>query len=179
MTAGDEHRYNFSLTRINRKKNHIELNFPGVHCDVGGSYVEGRPEGNYPNATPDPGGRHILAEETVSDYDTVNKMKKIETFKETLIKEGWFKDKQIKVNTTTSIFKSGATLELESFRPYVSNQYSFIPLHMMCKYGLKNGLPFDFGKLIEKKILTIILFSKIMFRFLKKYRLISKNMPSK
>jgi hypothetical protein len=168
MTAGDEHRYNFSLTRINRKKNHIELNLPGVHCDVGGSYVEGRPEGNYPNATPDPAGKHILAEETVSDYDTVNKMKKIETFKETLIKEGWFKANQIKVNTTTSIFKSGATLELESYRPYVSNQYSFIPLHMMCKYGLKNGLPFDFGKLIEKKDFNNNTIFKDNVSFLKK-----------
>ena len=41
ITAGDEHRKNFSLSRIIRKKNHIELNFPGVHCDVGGSYIEG------------------------------------------------------------------------------------------------------------------------------------------
>ena len=50
MVAGDEYRKNFSLVDISQvpkvspysgKKGGIELIYPGVHCDVGGAYVEG------------------------------------------------------------------------------------------------------------------------------------------
>jgi len=43
LTAGDEHRQNFSLTNINSSLAAgvgFELTLPGVHSDVGGSYVE-------------------------------------------------------------------------------------------------------------------------------------------
>lgn len=149
MTAGDEHRYNFSLSRINRKNNHIELNLPGVHCDVGGSYIEGRPEGNAPNTTPDPAGEHIIAEGVVSRSSTSNPEAGLKLFREKLIEEGWYKDNQIYLKGESNFFKTKYTYSLISHRAYVSNQYSFIPLQMMCNYGVKNNLPFDNSSLLK------------------------------
>ncbi len=150
ITAADEHRKQFSLSRIIRKKNHIELNFPGVHCDVGGSYVEGRPEGNAPNAPEDPAGEHIIAQ--VPKLDIIGNFA-LGKLRETLINEGWFLPNQIEVNTNVAIVSAtpGLKSNLESFRSYISNNYSFVPLHMMCNYGLEKGLPFDLKKILDNK----------------------------
>ena len=143
MTADDEHRANFALTRIIKKENHIELNMPGVHCDVGGSYTEGRPEGIPLNAYNDPSNVHILATDTVSEHGEATALNK---FKKTLVQEGWFQDHQITVDSD-----SRGNAKLFSHRGYLSNQYSFIPLHMMCNFGIEKGLPFDFTKLKDAK----------------------------
>ncbi|MFC6095236.1 T6SS phospholipase effector Tle1-like catalytic domain-containing protein [Flavobacterium qiangtangense] len=144
MTADDEHRYNFSLSRIPRKKNHIELNIPGVHCDVGGSYVEGRPEG-LPTGVrvQDLEESHVLAKDDTND--TVKISPKLEQFRTALINEGWFTDKQIHINS--NFYSSGKETfryshELVSSRAYVSNQYSYIPLHMMLKFAKEKKLEF-------------------------------------
>ena len=99
LTAGDEHRKNFSLSRIIRKENHIELNMPGVHCDVGGSYTEGRPEGIGKGIKgQDTDELHVLADDETEE--SVNTSTKLETLKNTLIQEGWFQNNQINVGTT-------------------------------------------------------------------------------
>jgi Uncharacterized alpha/beta hydrolase domain (DUF2235) len=145
MTAGDEHRKNFSLARIIRKKNHIELNMPGVHCDVGGSYIEGRPEGLAKGIKlADTEELHILQEESATD---IYSKPQLEAFRKTLLDEGWFQDHQIEVNYDANNQKS----QLISQRAYLSNQYSYIPLHMMCNYAIDRGLPFNFTNLKKKK----------------------------
>ena len=163
ITAGDEHRKQFSLSRIIRKKNHIELNFPGVHCDVGGSYVEGRPEGNAPNTPKDPAGEHIIAQVYLKNLPG---RIMLNNFRETLINEGWFLPNQIEVNSNVSVvsLSPGLKSNLESFRSYVSNNYSFVPLHILCKYGIEKGLPFDFDTLKAEKNFnkdSMILMTKI------------------
>ena len=87
MVAADEHRYNFDLADISSvaktspdsgKKGGIELFFPGVHSDVGGSYVDGAPNISYKiNFS--------------SDMDFLTKEK------EELIRQGWFSSQQISV----------------------------------------------------------------------------------
>lgn len=157
MVAGDEHRYNFSLTRIQPKKNHIELNFPGVHCDVGGSYVEGRPEGIVPGLkTADYEEPHILGEEETYLFLGSEKLEKLQ---KAVIEEGWFLPGQIRLKNdregTEMYGRTGlrrkANFSLESQRPYISNQYSFIPLHMMCNYGMKFEVPFVLSDLKKNK----------------------------
>lgn len=53
ITAVDEHRANFEMVNISSaiktspgfgKKGGIEMSLPVLHCDVGGSYVEGCPD---------------------------------------------------------------------------------------------------------------------------------------
>lgn len=159
LVAADEHRTNFSLVDIScitgkagggSNNKGIELYLPGVHCDVGGSYVEGRPEGNAPNTPEDPAGEHIIAQ---VDLKNLPGRIMLNNFRETLINEGWFLPNQIEVNTNVSVvsLSPGLKSNLESFRSYVSNNYSFVPLHILCKYGIEKGLPFDFDALTKDK----------------------------
>ena len=137
LVAGDEHRKNFSLVDIScitgkrgggSTSKGIELYLPGVHCDVGGSYVEGRGE---------PIGRILVK----SPNAAIN----LEAERERLIAEGWFKKNEIKIaseNLTRSILLGDAKL-LSSQRDHISNQYSFIPLHIMVDFCKKKGLVID------------------------------------
>ncbi|MFZ0595866.1 MAG: DUF2235 domain-containing protein, partial [Flavobacterium sp.] len=136
MVAAEEHRANFSLSPIIKSQNHIEMYLPGVHSDVGGSYTEGRPEGIAKGVAPDPDDEHVLA----TDYcDNTFASFRLTQFKNTLIDEGWFTADQIgirdaynrpyKYNSSSSSLYD--TQQLVSQRAYVSNQYSFIALHMM------------------------------------------------
>jgi hypothetical protein len=146
LAAGDEHRSNFSLVGINSvartgadtgKKGGIELFLPGVHCDVGGSYIDEKPE----NKT---------RIDAMFDY---HKLKKL---KEELVTQGWFQNHQLYIlgsgnkvddtNYRSEIIK----LLLNSERTAVSNQYSFIPLHLMVEFCLIKGLGVNKEKLKEK-----------------------------
>jgi hypothetical protein len=143
MTANDEIRANFSLSRIPRGPNHIELNLPGVHSDVGGCYIEGRPEGVpfAKNGPSDPNGYHFILRTT--------NQRKLESDKNRLVEAGWYTEDQIQIFP----LRNGAG-ELRSYRPYISNQYSFIPLHLMCKYALQIEVPFTMNTLTKAKNFT-------------------------
>jgi len=132
MVAADEHRYNFDLADISSvtktspdsgKKGGIELFFPGVHSDVGGSYVDGAPNISYKiNFS--------------SDMDFLTKEK------EELIRQGWFSSQQISVKYYLTIHGLN-NYRLEGIKNSVSNQYSYIPLHIMAEFGRKKGVQFD------------------------------------
>ncbi|MHC0445196.1 T6SS phospholipase effector Tle1-like catalytic domain-containing protein [Flavobacterium sp. 3-218] len=107
LTAEDEHRENFPLTSIaSAGANSIELSLPGVHSDIGGGYKSG-PE-------------TVILTETAS---------KIAEEKKYVLEQGWFFPHELK--------------ELPSLIPYylrgkrlnVSNQYSFVILHLMAEFG--------------------------------------------
>lgn len=156
MVASEEHRKNFSLSPIIKSQNHIEMYMPGVHCDVGGSYTEGRPEGIAPGVPADPAGEHVLAK----DYcDNTFESSKLTKFRKTLIDEGWFTNDQINIrnahnkphkydSSRRSIYE---TQQLVSQRAYISNQYSFIPLHIMCDLAIQKEVKFVFSNLIKVK----------------------------
>jgi hypothetical protein len=136
MVAADEHRKNFSLVGISSvsktppqsgKKGGIELYFPGVHCDVGGSYVDEKPEKK-------------IRIDASDDYFELKKLK------EELIAQGWFSNKQVyilnalsqlggfKDRIDDSNYNNWSKYILNSDRAAVSNQYSFIPLHLMVDF---------------------------------------------
>ncbi|KPH14444.1 DUF2235 domain-containing protein [Chryseobacterium sp. ERMR1:04] len=137
MVAADEHRYNFDLVDISSvakvspesgKKGGIELTYPGVHCDVGGAYVEG--DGNHPYRI------------------EVDKSKgPLEKLKEKIVSQGWFRKEEMKVDFYTSgIIMAGAFgnyYRLEGNKKYVSNQYSFIPLHIMAEFCRIKEVPIN------------------------------------
>ena len=138
MVAADEHRYNFDLADISSvaktspdsgKKGGIELFFPGVHSDVGGSYVDGAPNISYKiNFS--------------SEMDFLTKEK------EELIRQGWFSSQQLSVKFYSTIHGLN-NYRLEGIKNSVSNQYSYIPLHIMAEFCRKKNVLLDTKKLKE------------------------------
>ena len=151
LIADDEHRLNFSLVDIETvakvlpesgKKGGIELYLPGVHCDVGGSYVEGRKE-------------LVSRIDESFDYAELSKLRK------ELINQGWFQEDDLKVydnfgEITDLNFNARRQKHnmfkyyLTGLRNYMSNQYSFIPLRIMVDFGLKKEVPIDKEKINDK-----------------------------
>lgn len=106
FTAMNEHRENFSLTRMNIG---IERNFPGVHSDIGGSYVHN-------------------AEENIEKLETSRRVfiSGLEKYREELISQHWFKEDQITLDYGWGNLSTHRVL---------SNRYSYIPLHFMYDYS--------------------------------------------
>jgi hypothetical protein len=153
ITGNDEHRANFHLSRIPKSSNHIELNLPGVHSDIGGGYIEGRPEGTTKDKRmpQDPDGEHILD----ADQQPGDRSRKLEAFKSRLIEQGWYTVDQLTIHKFRRHFIGpGGSMnyfKLLSYRSYISNQYSFIPLHLMANYAARKELLFDLGALFKAK----------------------------
>ncbi len=144
LAAGDEHRKNFSLVDIScitgqqgggSVKKGIELYLPGVHCDVGGSYVEGRPE-------------HKGPLESYAARDRIN------AEEQWMIDQGWYEKGELDISTDLlETFKTNTEVNghiLSGTRSYVSNQYSFIPLHIMLEFAQNCKLDIDRQKLFTK-----------------------------
>ena len=141
LVAADEHRKNFSLVDIrcitgkegggiNSKG--AELYLPGVHCDVGGSYAEGRKEKN---------GR-IQVNQLMDQND-------LQAERSRLLKQGWYKEHELTIewDNVRRIRAYGAIKVLVGTRQHVSNQYSFIPLHIMGEFANRKGLPVNNAKM--------------------------------
>lgn len=157
MVAADEHRANFNLVDIScitgkkgggKTDRGIELYLPGVHCDVGGSYVEGRGEVN---------GRLLVNKSMFSDM--------LEKEQERLITEGWFHDGELTIhwdNAQRTIL-NGMARVLSSNREAISNQYSYIPLHIMAQFCLDKKVIIKTDKLKEVYYFKNTLFSDVSF----------------
>jgi Uncharacterized alpha/beta hydrolase domain (DUF2235) len=119
FTAADEHRVNFSLTRM---KIGIEKNFPGVHCDIGGAYPTGEEN------------KLKIAEQSIvgNVFSSVVGTTKLEIMKGELIDEYWFNnnDKDNKQIWTSSTLTK---ITLASKR-FLKKEYSYIPLQFMEEY---------------------------------------------
>ena len=134
MVADDEHRYNYALADISSviktspdsgKKGGVELIFPGVHSDVGGGYVDGMSE-------------------VLSIIDTSAYYDSLEKEKEEFVKRGWFSADKISIKYRFSYLGMGINnYRLEGINYKVSNQYSYIPLHIMAEFGRRKGVQFD------------------------------------
>ena len=131
LTAQDEHRKYFSLNKISKG---YRFSMCGSHSDVGGGY-------------------HTGIETVVLDYGT-KKSDKERLEKERLrwIKEGWYLEGELKVEnksvTTTRKGRQG-TLITSTRHSYflkgtkkVSNNYTYIPLHIMHLLAKKSNVPF-------------------------------------
>ncbi|MEZ0005365.1 hypothetical protein ABH942_000716 [Flavobacterium sp. 28YEA47A] len=119
FTAKDEHRKNFSLTRIKQIKDRaIEKNLPGVHCDIGGAYE---------NET-----------EYKDEIETSNHkpLWQLEKYRQELIAGGWFHDDQIEINNKFwNFLTSGLVYRKLSGTRYLRKEYSYLPLHFMEEFG--------------------------------------------
>jgi len=122
FTAMDEIRENFSLTRSPKG---IEKNLPGVHSDIGGSYLSG-PE---------------IKEEIETSW-TMNT--RLYPHRDRLIEEGWYKPKEL---TITGGFAYWA---LRGEKKMVYKEYSFIPLHFMADFSVDHQAPISAALTVSK-----------------------------
>jgi hypothetical protein len=130
FTAADEHRVNFSLTRM---KTGIEKNFPGVHCDIGGAYETGEEK------------KIKLAEERISILKSVLAIiAGLKILRKQLIKEYWFDKDQIWISSTLT----KVTLTTKRL---VKKEYSYIPLQFMEEYCRKTSMDNFFSDQTEIK----------------------------
>ena len=131
FTAENEHRQNFSLTRLPTHIG-IEKEFPGVHCDIGGSYNDG--------------------EEVVVEIETQIGLKKTDELillKNKLIEEGWFldDDKQLTIDEGYIYSSLNGNRDLKK-------DYSYIPLHFMAELGIDTQeVPFDKSSIESKYVI--------------------------
>lgn len=158
MVAGDEHRYNFDLVDISSvakvspdggRKGGIELTYPGVHCDVGGAYVEG--DSNHPYR-----------------IDVGRTKGPLEDLKKEIVSKGWFQEDEMSIHFYSSglmLSLARSFFRLEGFKKSVSNQYSYIPLHIMTEFCKKRDV-----KLTEDKLYEFKSFSKKHKDFLTKIK---------
>jgi Uncharacterized alpha/beta hydrolase domain (DUF2235) len=119
FTAADEHRVNFSLTRM---KIGIEKNFPGVHCDIGGAYETGEEK------------KLKIAEQSIvgNIFSSVVGTTKLEIMKNELIDEYWFNNND---DTNKQIWTSSTLTKITlASKRFLKKEYSYIPLHFMEEY---------------------------------------------
>ncbi|WP_282630352.1 phospholipase effector Tle1 domain-containing protein [Empedobacter sedimenti] len=123
IASDDEFRENFSLTNINSTGlNGLEFTLPGVHSDIGGSYIDGERE-----------DRQIY-----KGYKS-----ECEKFKKILEDEGWYTKGELEVNLLEKmILKKMDTYELRGTRK-LSNQYDKIPLQQMFHYSKQFEVIYD------------------------------------
>jgi hypothetical protein len=125
LTAMDERRKNFALTTIEQKgSSAIEKELPGVHCDIGGSYIPIVEEKD----------KIVFAG---SYYDMKDEV-------QYLLEEGWYwseRQLECKFGLLGTIRKG--LINAQGYiktvgTKKVKNQYSFIPLHIMRDWAQLN-----------------------------------------
>lgn len=137
LTANEEHRKNFRLTNI-KSKGGIEISLPGVHSDIGGGYID-----NYNEEL------EILKIDLpiiVPQDEIVKYEKRFNDEKKWLIDSGWYTEKEITIKTKSYVYLTtirDIPYLLKVKRTMISNQYSYIPLHLMAKHAKENALTFD------------------------------------
>jgi hypothetical protein len=152
LVSADEHRHFFPLVNI-KSAGFNEKIFPGVHSDIGGSYVDGEDEFKK--------GLAMGSEDLVID-----KYKKV-------ICDGWYKKHQLKIirpsfwqsYLDSLLFKpihspvkfiEEASIRLTGERKKHPVAYSYIPLHIMCDYAMKEGIYLKFRDGDLKRELNIV-----------------------
>ncbi|MDR2275047.1 MAG: DUF2235 domain-containing protein [Sphingobacterium sp.] len=117
FTARDEMRENFSLTRSPKG---LEKDLPGVHSDIGGSYLSGK--------------------EVKEEIETAALFRgKLDKLRDRLIAEGWYKPGEL-------TFTDGFYWALRGEKAMVYKEYSYIPLHFMMEYSVDQDVKIDKNK---------------------------------
>ena len=88
----------------------------------------------------------------------------LELEKQRLVTQGWFKPNDLTINddNLTRAILLGDSKLLSSHRGHISNQYSYIPLHIMTEYCRKKGLTIS-PEIDEKYKFKKTFFSNVTF----------------
>lgn len=156
LASEDEYRDNFDLTNIKSAGiRGLELMLPGVHSDIGGSYLNDVEELSVIDNI-EVGGNYKEQTQTPEERAKAKKDKEYDNFKKIVLEEGWYKDKQL----TKEFFYEK---DFDKFASWYSNAYQYnyglvgrrklfntydkIPLQLM----IKESKRFEVGY-IEKKV---------------------------
>ncbi|SHG82573.1 phospholipase effector Tle1 domain-containing protein [Flavobacterium johnsoniae] len=151
LSSDDEYRENFDLTNIQSAGLHgLELTLPGVHSDIGGSYINGAVETS------------VLYHKRESIY---NKMihhsdEEVQKLKKIVTNEGWFLKNQIKAGSfhksdyEPKKTKKGSVEDLETYYAVIGtrklyNTFDQIPLNLMFHFSIDRGVKYRDDKLNE------------------------------
>ncbi|MFK7078639.1 DUF2235 domain-containing protein [Flavobacterium oreochromis] len=138
IAADDEYRENFDLTNINSAGLHgLELTLPGVHSDIGGSYLPHTIENS------------VLFKGTGSS----NKIK-AEKYRDILINEGWFNKDQLYITSELTRTKEPDFIYKLRGKRMLENTYDKIPFNMMVKVSEQFDVVYADKKKIKKTLIT-------------------------
>ncbi len=119
LTAENEYREMFPLTNCKSMSSGIELTLPGCHSDIGGGYNHNDKE-------------EVVIEGSYSTY--------VKQDRDRMVAEGWYTVEEMKWST-------GST-RVKGKRSGISNQYSYVVLHLMTEIGeRKYKIPWDKNKM--------------------------------
>ncbi len=121
LAAADEYRHNFPLINISSKGTEIEL--PGVHSDVGGSYRTMVDE------------KDLKVLNISGAYSRQQIRSRFDREKAWLIDEGWFKDVKEEIDDR------GSHVVLNRYN--ILNTYTYIPMVIMKKHAEESKLKFN------------------------------------
>ncbi|WP_369014418.1 phospholipase effector Tle1 domain-containing protein [Flavobacterium anhuiense] len=144
LSSDDEYRENFDLVNIQSAGLHgLELTLPGVHSDIGGSYINNAKEVS----------ALYYKRESVYNQMIHSSDKEIQKLKEIVISEGWYKKHQIEAgvlhkSAIDDKIKKGSVEDLERFYAVVGtrnlyNTYDQIPLHLMFHFSKDAEVEYD------------------------------------
>lgn len=144
LSSDDEYRENFDLVNIQSAGLHgLELTLPGVHSDIGGSYINNAKEVSALYYK-----RESLYNQMIHSSD-----KEIQKLKEIVISEGWYKKHQIEAgvlhkSAIDDKIKKGSVEDSERFYAVVGtrnlyNTYDQIPLQLMFHFSKDAEVKYD------------------------------------
>jgi hypothetical protein len=148
IAADDEFRENFDLTNIRSAGlKGLEITFPGVHSDIGGSYR------NYTKELGPEIRRHYTTHfrKSYSNPKETPSHKKALAIKKTLIDEGWYTDEQLKIVETLN-YEDSYKLTLMGSRE-LYNTYDKISLARMMDMSKDSKILLDDA--VVKKLTAI------------------------
>jgi len=153
FTAKDEHRRNFSLTRINQIVDKaIERNYPGVHCDIGGAYENGIEEiDEIGTSISDHDFKKEILQSLVSPILPIITAPGLKSLKQDLIEKYWYVDKELEINTQWGWIPPITTFRKLTGTRFVKKEYSWIPLHFMEEYARQTTMDSFFKDKTEEK----------------------------
>lgn len=133
--ADNEYRENFDLTNINSSGiKGIQFKIPGVHCDIGGAYIQGAEETSIVNID------NVFS--TLSENNC-------DKFKKILIEEGWYNEKQLVKKTKAGGRGRKSKVSLQGKR-VLHNTYDKISLNKMISFSKNYDIKYN-DKIIKDK----------------------------
>ncbi|MFC4816872.1 T6SS phospholipase effector Tle1-like catalytic domain-containing protein [Flavobacterium sp. GCM10023249] len=154
LVSDDEYRENFDLSDINSAGlSGLELTLPGVHSDIGGSYLDNVEEISVIDNI------QIAETEDHKNMAKERKDKEYDLFKKYVVEEGWFKDPQIKkqffyekdLDRHTKWYENQYNYGLVG-RRVLFNSYDKIPLDLMIEKSKDFNVKYKPDKLEDYKI---------------------------
>lgn len=132
LVSDDEHRQNFAITPIQKSTKATEKKLPGVHSDIGGGYRN---------------KAHEEVEIKLQRRGTDDLLKRAQALRA----QGWYTDKKDELSVkeeTSNYFDRVVRWNKLVGKRQLSNEYAYIVLNIMAKYGFEvDDKMFDVKKL--------------------------------